>query len=210
MWVDQPQFTGVARVVKRLMDIAGAGLLLVLASPFLLLIGLLVRLTSRGPALYRSVRMGVEGRLITVYKFRTMYADADERRAKLLGLNEVAGGVLFKMRDDPRVTPIGRVLRKFSLDELLQLINVLRGSMSLVGPRPPLPGEVEQYHSDVHRRLLVKPGMTGLWQVSGRSNLSWDEAVRLDLYYVENWSLGMDLGIILRTVWAVMRSEGAY
>ncbi|GAB2479134.1 sugar transferase [Jatrophihabitans fulvus] len=210
MWVDQPQFTGARRVLKRAMDVTGSVLLLVLASPVLLLIGALVRLTSRGPALYRSTRAGLNGQLITVWKFRSMYVDADARRSELLGDNEYAGGVLFKMRRDPRVTRIGRVLRKFSLDELPQLLNVLGGSMSLVGPRPPLPDEVEQYHSDVHRRLLVKPGMTGLWQVSGRSDLSWDEAVRLDLYYVENWSLGLDLSIIARTVWAVLRSRGAY
>lgn len=210
MWVDQPQFSGVARVGKRLMDVVGSALLLLLASPALLLIGLLVRLTSRGPAMYRSTRMGVHGQLFTVFKFRSMYQGADLRRAELVAANEVQGGVLFKVRDDPRVTPVGRLLRKFSIDELPQLLNVLGGSMSLVGPRPPLPDEVEQYHSHVHRRLLVKPGMTGLWQVSGRSDLSWDEAVRLDLYYVENWSLALDVAIIVRTVWAVLRSRGAY
>ena len=210
MWVDQPQFSGLARAAKRAMDVLVAGLLLVLAAPFLVLIGLLVRLTSPGPALYRSQRVGINGQLIRVYKFRSMYADAEARRAALVELNEVEGGVLFKMRSDPRVTPVGRVLRKFSIDELPQLLNVLNVSMSLVGPRPPLPDEVERYHSHVHRRLLVKPGMTGLWQVSGRSDLSWDEAVRLDLYYVENWSLGFDIAIILRTIWVVIRSRGAY
>jgi exopolysaccharide biosynthesis polyprenyl glycosylphosphotransferase len=210
MWVDQPQFTGLARVGKRAMDLIGAGLILALSSPVLIVIGLVVRLTSSGPALYRSVRMGVNGKLITVYKFRSMYAHAEKGRGDLLELNEVEGGVLFKMRADPRVTPVGRLLRKYSLDELPQLLNVLGGSMSLVGPRPPLPDEVERYHTHVHRRLLVKPGMTGLWQVSGRSDLSWDEAVRLDLYYVENWSLGFDVAIVLRTVWAVIRSRGAY
>jgi exopolysaccharide biosynthesis polyprenyl glycosylphosphotransferase len=210
MWVDQPQFTGPARLAKRALDIALSSLLLVVAAPFLILIGLLVRLTSPGPALYKSKRAGMNGRLITVYKFRSMYVDAEARRAELVERNEVPGGVLFKMRADPRVTPFGRILRKLSMDELPQLLNVLGGSMSLVGPRPPLPDEVERYHSHVHRRLLVKPGMTGLWQVSGRSDLSWDEAVRLDLYYVENWSLGFDLAIILRTIWAVLRSRGAY
>jgi exopolysaccharide biosynthesis polyprenyl glycosylphosphotransferase len=210
MWVDQPQFTGLARVAKRGMDVVCATLLVLVASPVLFLLGALVRLTSPGPALYRSVRTGANGKLITVYKFRSMYVDADRRRASLVDFNEVEGGVIFKMRADPRVTPVGRILRKFSLDELPQLLNVLGGSMSLVGPRPPLPEEVQRYNSHVHRRLLVKPGMTGLWQVSGRSDLSWDEAVRLDLYYVENWSLGFDLAIILRTLWAVIRSRGAY
>lgn len=210
MWVDQPQFSGMRRVIKRGVDALGAGLLLLLASPFLLLIALAVRLTSRGPAIYRSVRTGQDGRAFTVYKFRSMTVDADERLAEVAGHNEVPGGVLFKMRRDPRVTTVGRLLRKFSLDELPQLLNVLAGSMSLVGPRPPLPDEVQHYNPQAHRRLLVKPGMTGLWQVSGRSDLSWDEAVRLDLYYVENWSLTLDLAIIARTVWAVVRSRGAY
>lgn len=210
MWVDQPQFTGLKRLAKRAMDVVGALVLLALGLPFLLLIALAVRLTSRGPALYRSIRVGADGCTFPVYKFRSMYVDADERRAELLALNEVAGGVLFKMRDDPRVTPVGRLLRKFSIDELPQLLNVVNGSMSLVGPRPPLPHEVEHYETHVHRRMLVKPGMTGLWQVSGRSDLSWEEAVRLDLYYVENWSLALDLAIIVRTVWAVVRPRGAY
>jgi lipopolysaccharide/colanic/teichoic acid biosynthesis glycosyltransferase len=145
-----------------------------------------------------------------VFKFRTMYDGADRVRAELLEMNEVDGGILFKLRRDPRVTRVGRVLRKYSLDELPQLVNVIAGTMSLVGPRPPLPDEVERYGTHVRRRLLVKPGMTGLWQVSGRSDLSWDESVRLDLYYVENWSLGLDLAIVLRTVWVVLRGRGAY
>lgn len=182
VWVDQPQFTGLGRVAKRAMDVAGAGLLLLLGSPALLAIGVAVSLTSSGPPLYKSIRMGTGGRLISVYKFRSMYADADHRRADLLEMNEFEGGILFKMRADPRITPFGKFLRKFSLDELPQLMNVFCGSMSLVGPRPPLPDEVERYHTHVHRRMLVKPGMTGLWQVSGRSDLSWDEAVRLDLF----------------------------
>ncbi len=210
MWVDQPQFTGVRLVVKRALDVIGATFILVLAAPLLALIAAAVRLTSRGPALYRSTRMGQDGREIMVYKFRSMYRDADQQRQHLLEMNESEGGMLFKIRTDPRVTPFGRLLRKFSLDELPQLFNVVSGTMSLVGPRPPLPGEVERYESHDHRRLLVKPGMTGLWQVSGRSDLSWDESVRLDLYYVENWSLALDLAIIARTVWAVLRSRGAY
>ncbi|HEV7206720.1 MAG TPA: sugar transferase [Jatrophihabitans sp.] len=210
MWVDQPQFTGLARVAKRAVDVIGAGVMVLLVAPLLLVVWASVRVTSRGPGFYRSTRMGIHGREITVWKFRSMYSDAAERRAALLADNEVQGGVLFKMRQDPRVTPVGRFIRKFSIDELPQLLNVLGGSMSLVGPRPPLPDEVEKYHTDVRRRLLVKPGMTGLWQISGRSDLPWDEAVRLDLYYVENWSLGFDIAIVLRTVWAVLRSRGAY
>ncbi|MDT4958029.1 MAG: hypothetical protein QOD31_1828 [Pseudonocardiales bacterium] len=210
MWVDQPRFTGLSRIVKRALDLVGATLLLLISAPFLLVVALLVMLTSRGSALYRSTRMCQDGREFRAYKFRSMYHDAEARRGDLIDLNESVGGVLFKMRRDPRVTPVGRWLRRFSLDELPQLLNVIGGSMSLVGPRPPLPDEVERYHSHVHRRLLVKPGMTGLWQVSGRSDLSWDESVRLDLYYVENWSLALDLAIIARTIWAVIKSRGAY
>lgn len=210
MWVDQPQFTGLRRIVKRCVDVAGATAVLVLAAPFLMLIALVVRCTSRGPVLYRSTRMGQDGREFRVYKFRSMYRDADKRRAELMQLNESQGGMLFKIRRDPRVTPVGRLLRRFSIDELPQLFNVMGGSMSLVGPRPPLPDEVERYLTHDHRRLLVKPGMTGLWQVSGRSELSWEESVRLDLYYVENWSLTLDLAIIARTLWAVLRATGAY
>jgi exopolysaccharide biosynthesis polyprenyl glycosylphosphotransferase len=201
MWVDQPEFSGTRRVVKRAVDIIGALFALIIASPVLLVIGLAVRLTSRGPAIYRSTRAGQGSREITVYKFRSMYRDAESRRPALLEL---------KMREDPRVTRVGKLLRQFSLDELPQLLNVLNGSMSLVGPRPPLPEEVSRYQGDVRRRLLVKPGLTGLWQVSGRSDLSWEESVRLDLYYVENWSLGFDFAIIARTVWAVLRRRGAY
>ncbi|MDP9496839.1 MAG: sugar transferase, partial [Actinomycetota bacterium] len=140
----------------------------------------------------------------------SMYVDAEERLAGLRDLNEARDGLLFKIRDDPRVTPVGRWLRRFSLDEVPQLLNVVRGDMSLVGPRPPLPREVEQYGADVRRRLLVKPGLTGLWQVSGRSDLSWDESVRLDLHYVENWSLALDVMIIWKTVFAVLQRRGAY
>jgi lipopolysaccharide/colanic/teichoic acid biosynthesis glycosyltransferase len=153
--------------------------------------------------------VGRGGKEFVIYKFRTMYVDAEARIAELRHLNE-GDGVLFKMRNDPRVTRVGRALRRYSLDELPQLFNVLRGQMSLVGPRPPLPSEVAAYADDVRRRLAVKPGMTGLWQVSGRSDLPWEEAVRLDLRYVENWSLSMDLVIMLRTLTAVVRSSGAY
>jgi exopolysaccharide biosynthesis polyprenyl glycosylphosphotransferase len=210
MWVDQPQFSGTRRIVKRVVDVMVSGGALIAAAPLLVLIALAVRVTSRGRVIYRSTRLGQGSREITVLKFRTMVRDADKIRAELLEFNECDDGVLFKMRRDPRVTRVGRLLRRLSLDELPQLVNVLTGSMSLVGPRPPLPEEVERYQGDVRRRLLVKPGLTGLWQVSGRSDLSWDESVRLDLYYVENWSLGFDFAIIARTVSAVLRRRGAY
>ncbi|AEV88665.1 UDP-phosphate galactose phosphotransferase [Actinoplanes sp. SE50] len=207
--VEHPRLHGGSRLVKELVDRAGALLLLMLFAPLLLGLALCVRLTSRGPVLFRQVRVGRDGQMFRIFKFRSMYVDAEARLNELRHLNE-HDGVLFKMRDDPRVTPIGRWLRRFSLDELPQLLNVLSGRMSLVGPRPPLPTEVAAYADDVRRRLAVKPGMTGLWQVSGRSDLSWEEAVRLDLRYVENWSLSLDLVILLRTMTAVVRSSGAY
>ena len=178
--------------------------------PLLLAIVAAVRLTSSGPALFRQTRIGQDGREFTLLKFRSMYADAEARRAELLSRNERAEGLLFKIKDDPRITPVGRWLRKFSLDELPQLINVLTGRMSLVGPRPPLPEEVALYQDDVRRRLLVKPGLTGLWQISGRSDLDWDESVRLDLRYVENWSFTLDLMILWKTMSTVVRGRGAY
>jgi lipopolysaccharide/colanic/teichoic acid biosynthesis glycosyltransferase len=159
--------------------------------------------------LFKQIRVGRAGELFCVWKFRSMYADAEQRRAGLDGLNE-HDGLLFKIRDDPRVTSAGQFLRKYSLDELPQLVNVLRGQMSLVGPRPPLPTEVERYEGHTHRRLLVKPGITGLWQVSGRADLSWEDTVRLDLQYVENWSLGLDLSVLAKTVSTVVRGNGAY
>ncbi|BFU42266.1 hypothetical protein KRMM14A1004_05030 [Krasilnikovia sp. MM14-A1004] len=207
--VEHPRLHGGARVVKDLVDRFGAVLLLVLFGPLLLAVALAVRLTSRGPVLFRQVRVGRDGRLFRIFKFRSMYVDAEARLADLKHLNE-HDGVLFKIRDDPRVTRVGWWLRRLSLDELPQLLNVLAGQMSLVGPRPPLPLEVAAYADDVRRRLAVKPGMTGLWQVSGRSDLPWEEAVRLDLRYVENWSLSLDLVILLRTMTAVLRSSGAY
>jgi exopolysaccharide biosynthesis polyprenyl glycosylphosphotransferase len=186
-----------------------AAVVFVLTLPLLLAIVLMIRLTSPGPALFRQTRIGRDGREFTLLKFRSMYADAEARRAALLARNERAEGLLFKIRDDPRVTPVGRWLRKFSLDELPQLINVLTGRMSLVGPRPPLPEEVALYQDDVRRRLLVKPGLTGLWQISGRSDLDWDESVRLDLRYVENWSFTLDLMILWKTMSTVARGRGA-
>jgi len=210
LYVDQPRFTGFRCVLKWSFDRIVAGLLLLVAALPMLIIAAIIRLTSRGPVLFRQVRVGTNGETFRLYKFRSMVVDAEQRLADLQHLNVNGDGVLFKMKRDPRVTRVGAVLRKYSLDELPQLFNVIGGSMSLVGPRPPLPAEVAQYQSDVHRRLLVKPGITGLWQVSGRSDLSWEESERLDLHYVENWSLGTDLLIIWKTAFAVLRSSGAY
>jgi len=187
-----------------------AAVALLLLSPLLLGLAAMVRVTSPGPALFRQTRVGLNGREFTCLKFRTMVADAERLRGQLEHLNEKSDGVLFKIRKDPRITSVGRVLRKCSLDELPQLINVLSGDMALVGPRPPLPAEAAQYSDEVRRRLAVKPGLTGLWQVSGRSTLSWDESVRLDLSYVENWSPQLDAMILLRTTSAVVRGTGAF
>jgi exopolysaccharide biosynthesis polyprenyl glycosylphosphotransferase len=207
--VEQPRFEGWRLVVKGGLDRVSAGLLLLLLLPMLCAIAVAIKVTSPGPVLFRQERVGVQGKAFTMLKFRSMVVDADRQLDDLRAAN-ISDGVLFKLRVDPRVTPIGRVLRRLSLDELPQLLNVLGGSMSLVGPRPPLPGEVARYDAPVHRRLLVKPGLTGLWQVSGRSDLPWEEAVRLDLRYVENWSLAMDLLILAKTVRAVLGSSGAY
>jgi exopolysaccharide biosynthesis polyprenyl glycosylphosphotransferase len=208
--VDEPKFTGFRRVLKGAFDRVSAALALVLLSPIFLVLVLAVRLTSSGPALFRQVRVGRAGSTFVMLKFRSMYADAEERLASLREQSDHGDGVLFKMKEDPRVTRVGKFLRKYSLDELPQLINVVLGTMSLVGPRPPLPLEVARYEDHVHRRLLVKPGLTGLWQISGRSDLSWDESVQLDLRYVENWSLGEDLFILWKTVRAVAHGSGAY
>ena len=196
-------------LAKSLLDRTLGLALLVALSPVLLGAALLVRLTSSGPAFYRQTRVGVDGDEFTLLKLRSMYVDADERRKALLARSE-GNEVLFKMKNDPRITPVGRVLRRFSIDELPQLLNVVRGDMSLVGPRPPLGEEVAAYADAVHRRLRVKPGLTGLWQVSGRSDLSWEEGLRKDLYYVENWSLVGDVLILARTFRAVLAHEGAY
>jgi lipopolysaccharide/colanic/teichoic acid biosynthesis glycosyltransferase len=183
-------------------------LLLLILLPLFVIISGLIWLSDRGPAFFTQDRVGREGKRFRVIKFRTMYEDAEDRQAYLDDQNE-SNGMLFKIRNDPRVTPVGRFLRKTSLDELPQLINVIRGEMSLVGPRP-LPADDGDFLGDVRRRLLVRPGMTGLWQVSGRSELSWDDAVRLDLYYVDNWSLAFDLVILWRTVGVVFGRKGAY
>jgi exopolysaccharide biosynthesis polyprenyl glycosylphosphotransferase len=204
-----PVFDGIDFLLKRTFDIVVSTLLLVLLSPFLGLVALLVKLTSRGPVVYKSLRPGIGGRSFACFKFRTMYQNADELQPELEPHNEV-GGAIFKMREDPRVTPIGRFLRRWSFDELPQLINVLRGDMSLVGPRP-LPMRDYERLEDWHRkRYLVLPGMTGLWQVSGRSELDFDELVRLDFLYLERWSVFLDLSILLKTIPAVIRAKGAW
>jgi exopolysaccharide biosynthesis polyprenyl glycosylphosphotransferase len=209
LYVEQPEFTGPTRVMKEAFDRTFAALALLMISPLIMLIAAAVKVTSNGPVIFRQVRVGRDGEVFTVYKFRTMVVDAERRLAELKHRNE-SNGVLFKMREDPRVTRVGRTLRRFSLDELPQLVNVLLGSMSLVGPRPALPSETEQYGRTTSRRLLVKPGITGLWQVSGRSDLSWEDSVRLDLYYVENWSFAGDIQILWKTLSAVVRGSGAY
>ncbi|MEG9247424.1 sugar transferase [Arthrobacter sp. Soc17.1.1.1] len=207
--VSTPNLEKGQRFVKRTTDIIGAALIILAASPLLAAIALIVRFDSPGPVLFRQERVGTAGERFEMYKFRSMEVDA-EAKLEQLRENHEGNAVLFKLKNDPRVTRVGRVLRKFSLDELPQLFNVLGGSMSLVGPRPPLAAEVERYDIRAHRRLLVRPGMTGLWQVSGRSLLSWDETVRLDLYYVENWSFLGDLAILLRTFKAVIGRHGAF
>jgi exopolysaccharide biosynthesis polyprenyl glycosylphosphotransferase len=204
-----PVFEGIDFALKRTFDLIGASLLLIVLSPLLLVIMLAVKLSSRGPVLFRSIRRGIGQRPFPCLKFRTMHTDAEERQADLEELNE-ASGALFKIRDDPRLTRVGRVLRRFSMDELPQLVNVLRGEMSLVGPRP-LPERDYAMLDDWHRkRYLVLPGITGLWQVSGRSELDFDDLVHLDFIYLERWSLALDLTILLKTLPAVVLRRGAY
>lgn len=207
--VEYPQFAGRKQFTKRTFDLLGSTGLLILLSPLLLVVALIVRSDSPGPIFFTQKRIGLRGREFSMLKFRSMVVDAEDQLPGLLDQSE-GNGTLFKIKNDPRVTRVGATLRKYSLDELPQLINVFKGDMSLVGPRPPLLREVDTYEEWVHRRLLVKPGITGLWQVSGRSNLSWEDSVRLDLYYVENWSMTADLVILWRTVRTVTRPEGAY
>ncbi|GAB3404064.1 sugar transferase [Flindersiella endophytica] len=207
--VEEPEFSGARRIVKSVFDWVLALLFTISALPLVAAIALAIKLDDGGPVFLRQTRVGVHGMEFQCWKFRSMVVDADRMLDQLRDQNE-HDGLLFKMRDDPRITRVGKVIRKLSLDELPQLFNVLRGEMSLVGPRPPLPSEVELYAEDVRRRLLVKPGITGLWQVSGRSNLSWDDSVRLDLFYVENWSLSSDLIILGKTLRAVLSRDGAY
>nr|WP_245861772.1 sugar transferase [Compostimonas suwonensis] len=209
--VETPRYEGRKLFAKRAFDVVASGLLILLLSPFLALIAMTVRLSSQGPVLFRQQRVGINGKHFNMLKFRSMVTNAEDLLEQIQAQQRDRGNsVMFKMENDPRVTPIGRFLRRYSLDELPQLFNVFGGSMSLVGPRPPLEREVEQYESHVHRRFLVKPGITGLWQVSGRSNLSWEDTVRLDLYYVENWSITGDIVILWRTARAVLARDGAY
>lgn len=207
--VAPPVSRGVQTVLKSVLDRVAAGVGLVLLSPAFLGTVLAIRLGSRGPAFYRQRRIGRDGVPFVMWKFRTMVVDADAMKAELSGSNE-NDGLMFKMRRDPRVTRIGRLLRRTSMDELPQLINVVAGNMSLVGPRPPLPEEVAKYDEVELRRLTVRPGMTGLWQISGRSDLSWDETIQLDLQYVDNWSFTSDVDVMGRTLRAVVDGRGAY
>ncbi len=207
--VDHPQLSGFRVVVKDLFDRCAAAAALILLFPLLALLGVMIRLHDHGPALFTQTRVGKDGKVFQIYKFRTMVVDAEQRRAELLASNDT-DGVLFKLRRDPRVTAVGAYLRRWSIDELPQLLNVFLGHMSLVGPRPALPEEAARYAEHVRRRLVVKPGLTGLWQVNGRSDLSWEESVRLDLRYVENWSFALDLQILWKTISVMVRGSGAY
>jgi exopolysaccharide biosynthesis polyprenyl glycosylphosphotransferase len=206
--VAEPQFTGWRRLVKRLSDVVLTSVGLVVIAPAMLLIAAVVKLQDGGPVIFRQIRVGRGGKLFTMLKFRSMVVDAEARKIDLVVINE-GHGALFKLRDDPRITPFGKFLRDFSLDELPQLFNVLRGSMSLVGPRPHLAQEVAQMPHEAHRRSLVTPGLTGLWQVSGRSDLEEEDAIKLDLRYVENWSLTLDLHILWKTASAVLARRRA-
>jgi exopolysaccharide biosynthesis polyprenyl glycosylphosphotransferase len=209
--VDRPTYRGANRIVKKSFDIVGSLLLVLLFSPVLISVALAIKLTSQGPVFFRQNRVGINGEIFRMIKFRSMVVDAESRLDVLRDEQRDAGNtILFKMKNDPRVTRVGKFIRRFSIDELPQLFNVVIGDMSLVGPRPPLKAEVDLYEDEARRRLLVKPGMTGLWQVSGRSDLTWDDTVRLDVYYVENWSITGDMVIIWKTWKAVVSSAGAY
>ena len=208
--VDIPRFEGGKHALKRFVDVVGAASALVLLAPVFLAIAIAIKADDRGPVFFRQIRVGKDGSQFRMVKFRSMVTDAEARLATLRQSTDDGNGLLFKLKDDPRVTRAGRLLRKYSLDEFPQFWNVLVGDMSLVGPRPPLPSEVAEYERNVHRRLYIKPGLTGPWQISGRSDLSWDDSVRLDLYYVENWSLAGDLMILWRTVRVLLSPVGAY
>jgi exopolysaccharide biosynthesis polyprenyl glycosylphosphotransferase len=195
--------------LKRWMDVLGSVVALLLLSPIMLSVAVLIKLESEGPIFYRATRVGKDGKTFGMIKFRSMRRDADKLLASLMASNE-ADGPIFKMKSDPRITKVGAVIRRLSIDELPQIFNVLMGHMSLVGPRPPIPAEVEKYDDWHHGRLRAVPGMTGLWQVSGRSEVSFQDMVRLDLRYIRNWSVGLDLEIIWRTIPAVLKSRGAY
>ena len=207
--LEQPDFSGTSRITKRLLDLLLSIFGLIVISPFLVVVAIVIKLYDRGPVLYFQKRIGQNNKEFTVYKFRTMYEGSHEQREKIMAETN-KDPRLAKDPQDPRVTKPGLFLRRWSIDEIPQILNVIKGEMSLVGPRPPLAEEVNQYEKSETRRLLVKPGLTGLWQVSGRSELDWEDAVRLDLYYVENWSLTLDILIIIRTAAAVWRGEGAY
>lgn len=209
MHVELPQFTGGRHVIKRGIDVVASSMALVALLPLLLILALLVVKDSVGPALFRQERVGRQGSTFFMYKFRSMVDDAESELERLKAADQ-GNGMLFKLRNDPRVTRTGRWMRRYSLDELPQLWNVLKGDMSLVGPRPPLPSEVINYAGYTHRRLFIKPGLTGLWQINGRSDLALQESVRLDLYYVENWSVTGDLMIMWRTLKVMLKPEGAY
>ena len=200
----------VAYALKKTMDVLGSSLLLIILSPLLILIYLAVRLTSKGPAFFVQTRVGQYGRHFKFYKFRSMYVDAEARKAQLEAQNESGDGVIFKMKNDPRITFVGRYIRKFSLDELPQLWNVLKGDMSLVGPRPPLPSEVAQYTLEERKRLNVIPGLTCLWQISGRSDIPFQEQVRLDKEYIRTHGFWNDVKILLKTIPAILTGRGAY
>lgn len=208
--VEKPQYNGAKRFNKTAFDVLFASSVLLIVSPILLTLAVTIKCSSRGPVFHLSERIGIEGEPFLMIKFRSVVQNADTRSDELVAVNEGAGGVLSAMCDDPRITRVGKVMRRYSLDELPQFLNVIKREMSVVGPRPPLRSEVETYDGEVRRRLLVKPGITGLWQVSGRSDLSWEDTVRLDLSYVENWSMTGDLLIIAKTVVAVAKTQGAY
>jgi exopolysaccharide biosynthesis polyprenyl glycosylphosphotransferase len=207
--VGKPRYHAAEGIAKLAFDYCFAVIALAATLPILALAALAIKIDSKGPVFYRSERIGLDGRPFAMFKLRTMVQDADQQLDVLLALNDYEG-LLFKMRDDPRITAVGRFLRRFSIDELPQFLNVLRHEMSVVGPRPPLRREVDAYDRDLRRRLLVRPGITGPWQISGRCDLAWDRAVRLDLAYVDNWSMGADLVIIAKTIRAVFGHEGAY
>ena len=208
--VEKPQYSGTKKIQKLAFDHFVSISVLLGALPVMLAAAIAIKLTSKGPVFYRSERIGLEGQPFQMIKFRTMVEGAEKQVANLASVNESVGGVLFKIKDDPRITPIGKLLRKYSIDELPQFFNVLRREMSVVGPRPPLRREVDTYNDQVRRRLLVLPGITGLWQVSGRSDLSWEDSVRLDLSYVENWSITNDVLIAVKTIRIVATGAGAY
>ncbi|MBE5873456.1 MAG: sugar transferase [Lachnospiraceae bacterium] len=198
------------QMAKRLMDIVGGLVGIILSSPIMLITAIAIKLDSKGPVIFKQTRVGQNGRHFKIYKFRSMYIDAEERKKELMAKNEIEGGVMFKMKDDPRITRVGKVIRKLSIDELPQFFNIFLGSMSLVGTRPPTLDEVEKYKRDQWRRISIKPGLTGMWQVNGRSNIqNFDEIVELDVEYIDNWSLFLDIKILLKTVWVILARKGA-